>query len=72
MEWIKIKDRVPKGHADAFKVITEDGEELKAYFYRDKMQLLEFYGKKPTHWWSAKTHQPLYNVTYWFEHDPST
>ncbi len=64
MEWISIKDQMPDVHSGKFKVKTEH-DEFTAYFYKDQMIWIEFYGQKPCHWWDVKTKDPIYNATHW-------
>ena len=65
--WVKISDEIPDVFAEAFMIKNEKEEILKAYFYSDKMQWIAFYGKKPTYWWNARTHEPIYNATEWLK-----
>ncbi len=66
MEWISVKDKLPIGLGDIVKAKTQNGDELKAYFHKDKMITLASYCKNHelSHWQSREG-KWLYDVTYW-------
>lgn len=47
------------------RVKLDDNRETLAYFYADKMDWIEIYGKKPCYFWDCNTKRPLFNVTRW-------
>lgn len=47
----------------------EDGIEMDAFFYPDKMAWTAFYGHKLSHWWNAKSYERLDDVTHWRSKD---
>jgi hypothetical protein len=71
--WLEEKKELPKVENGIFKVKLSTGDEIWAYFCRDKCAVLlksfnMAQGKKtymPTHWWSQAAHKPLYDVMYW-------
>jgi len=63
-EWIDAEKELPKQSA-VIKVKLDNGDETKAYFYKDKMHWVEYYGKKTSYWWHKETKEPLFNVTHW-------
>ncbi len=65
--WNKIEDGLPviKSKGAKVKVRLSDQTELFAYFYPDKCQWIENYGKKPSYFWNCSTKEPLFNVTHW-------
>lgn len=66
--WIETKDRIPTVFAGKYRVRKENGEELNAFFYQDRISWIAFYGKKTSHWWDAKgNHERLDNITHWKE-----
>jgi len=66
MSWIDVKDKLPDLFADIFKVKTENGDQERAYFYKDKMSWIAFYGQKTNYWWSHNTNEPMFDVTHWW------
>ncbi len=66
-EWISVKDedKLPPCH-DVLQVKRENGDEIKAYFHKDKMAWLGFYCKAPrSHFQDHKTMEFLFDVTHW-------
>ncbi len=71
MEWTALKegydDNIPKDKGCIVKVKRKCGEELKAYFHRDKMAGLAWYWKdhKLSYWQRYDNGHWLYDVTHW-------
>ncbi len=68
MEWISTKDRIPEVLTGKYRVRRVNGIEMDAFYYRDAMAWISFYGQKTSHWWDAQGyHERLDDVTYWRE-----
>jgi hypothetical protein len=66
VEWIDVKDEMPKITASIFKVRLSNGNEVLAYYCQDKcMPMMTYFKGEPTYWWDKQTKEPLYNVTHW-------
>lgn len=66
--WVEVTDRIPDSHSGKFKVRLQNGQEIDAFFYLDKIAWIAFYGEKISHWWDAKhPYERLDNVTHWSE-----
>ena len=69
MEWVNVKDELPSGAGDIVKVRRENGDELKAYYSKDKMAWLLRYYKGPTsHFQNHATREFLFDITHWLRH----
>lgn len=65
MNWTKIEYQLPADN-DVVKVKLSNGDEVKAYFHKDKMQWLSFYYEgKLSHFQDCKTCKFLFNVVEW-------
>lgn len=66
MSWTNVQEKVPDIHSGTFEVKRQNGEQMKCFFYADKMMWIALYGQKPCHWWNAKgNHEPIHDVTEW-------
>src|SRR6267142_286123 len=66
MEWISTTDRLPEGPGSIVFVKRENGDEVKAYYHRDKMAWLSFYHKGDlSHFQDHSTMKFLFDVTHW-------
>lgn len=63
-EWVEVEKELPE-RDDIYKVKLQNGDEIKAYFYHDKMNWLLFYGMKTSHWWKYGSNEPLFDVVEW-------
>ncbi len=66
-KWVKVDERLPNVHADKFRVKLNGGDEVSAYFYRDSMAWIAWYGLKTSYWWNSKSHEPIFDVIEWME-----
>jgi endonuclease I len=65
MTWISVKDKLPTHHA-IVRIRKNNGDEAKAYFYMDKIQWIDFYGKKTSYFWDYDTKLPIDgDITHW-------
>lgn len=67
MEWIAVDKELPKGTGEIYKVRLTNGDEVQAYYFQDKCNLLKFYNPtlKLSYWWDYKTKEAMHNVTHW-------
>jgi hypothetical protein len=63
-EWIPTSI-LPDCSSCKVKVKNQYGEENFAYFYKDRCDWIECYGKQGSHFWDARSHEPLFNVIEW-------
>lgn len=71
MQWISVKDKLPDSH-DIVRVRRANGDEIKAYFHKDKMVWLQFYCKEElSHFQSHKTGEWLFDVKHWLFSPPA-
>jgi hypothetical protein len=75
-EWVDASKRLPTVNKGTFKVKLENGDEVFAYFMRDKninaakseaiigAERLCDCSATISHWWDRKTSKPI-NITYW-------
>lgn len=49
---------------DKVKVKLANGNDVMAYFYRDKGGFINDYTKDTSHFWDCQTEEPLFNVTH--------
>lgn len=69
MKWIKTEDRLPNFH-EVLKVRRENGNVVKAYFHKDKMEWLKFYCKGPlSHFQDHKSLEFLFDVIEWQDNE---
>lgn len=65
MEWISVKDSLPRPPGALVKVRLDTGEELKAYYHADGLAPFFFYGQKVTYWQRKDNLKTLHNVVEW-------
>jgi len=66
MNWISIEEKIPDVSSGKFRVKRQNGIEINAFFYQDKISWIAFYGKKTSYWWDSKrNHDRLDDVTHW-------
>ena len=65
MKWISVDERLPDDH-EVLKVRRKNGDEIKAYFHKDRATWVLFYCKGETsHFQDHKTLEFLFDVTHW-------
>ena len=69
-EWLDIKKEKPNVKYGKYKVKLENGYEITAYFFLDK--LIGFV-TNPCYWWHGKEKTPLENkqIACWRNHNPT-
>ena len=66
MHWNNVNEKIPNVFAGKFRVKKEDGLEMDAFFYQDKISWISFYGEKTSYWWDAiYPYDRLDDVTHW-------
>jgi hypothetical protein len=66
-EWITINERLPTYKNAVLKIRKTNGNEVKAFFCKDRMLWRERYGEAIGHWWDYYQYNPLDDVTHWLE-----
>lgn len=67
-EWKDVQKEIPSEKSGIYKVRLENGHEIYAYFYEDKILWhCQYSGQKPSYWWSKSEKSPLYDVTHWLK-----
>ncbi len=65
-EWVDASQRTPEVETGIFMVKLSDGNQVQAYFCRDKIvNLCILIGEEPSYWWCKINRKPLHNVTHW-------
>lgn len=65
-EWISVNDHMPDVHSDKFRILLANGTEMDAYFYKDSIAWISYYGQKTSHWWNCNgSKERLDTVTHW-------
>ena len=65
-EWIDVEKEIPNKETGLYRVRLNNGDEISAYFCRDKCAvLLKCFKNKPSYWWEKSKKTPLYKVTHW-------
>jgi len=65
-EWINLKDKLPEGPGNIVIVKTEKGQEIKAYYHRDKAAWAHYYREFPwSHFQDFNNYNWLTDVTHW-------
>lgn len=66
VEWHAVETRLPEGSSGKFRVRRNNGIEMDAFYYADKIGWIALYGQKTSHWWDANgNHDRLDDVTHW-------
>ncbi len=65
-EWIPCDKELPKGKSGIYKVRLENGDEVKSYYYEDKLySMMKHFKDKSSYWYKYDTKKPLYDVIQW-------
>ena len=65
-EWIPVNKQLPEGNSGLFLVRRANGDEVLAYYFKDKMENFRIYSSHElTHWYKSDTKEALYNITHW-------
>lgn len=66
MEWIDVKDRLPRTDGMKVRVKKSNGSEYDAFFLSIYMMEVMLYGIDTTPWWQATgNNRPLHGITHW-------